>query len=257
MSQPTLPESPFAARPASPRLGIIHLLGWMIGVGAVLAIFRVTTDTTGYPPDWLPFLRMQQLGFGLAYGTAISGMGIFLWRWWRGLPGGPSQPGHWLLVVGGLGLVIDVLTTYAFKLVLHWSGTGIELTNFNVYLFYQATVWWLAAVVSIGILACLRGASRWWTAMTVATVLTLTLNSLVTTLSFYGFMQGAAGTWTWQMPIMVRIATMLIVLPILWLAEIADRRRGVGRDWLHGVGVLAITALGLVDLVSNLISLNR
>jgi hypothetical protein len=257
MSQPTLPESPFAVRPASPRLGIIHLLGWMLGVGAVLAIFRATTDTTGYPPDWLPFVRMQQLGFGLAYGTALSGLGLFLWRWWRGLPGGPSQPGHWLLVFGGLGLVIDVLTTYAIKLVLHWSDTEFDLTYFGAYLFYQATVWWWAAAVGAVFLARLRGATRGWTAMTVATVLTLTLNSLVTTLSFYGFMQGAAGTWMWQVPIMVRIATTLIVLPILWTAEIADRRRRAGRDWLHGVGVYAISGLGLVDLASNLISLNR
>jgi hypothetical protein len=253
----SLSDSPFATIPTAPRLGIIHFLGWMIGVGAILAIFRATTDLTDYPPDWLPFVHMQQLGFGLAYGTAISGQGLFLWRWWRGAPGGPSQPGHWLLVFGGLGLVIDLLTTLVIKLVLHWSGTGIELTHFGAYLFYQTTVWWLAAVVATVFLACLRGASRWWIAMTVVTVLLLTLNSLVTTLSFYGYMQGAAGAWTWQVPIMVRIVTMLTFLPILWTAEIADRRCRVPRDWLHGVGVVAITGLGLVDVASNLVSLNR
>ena len=43
------PECPFATQPAAPRLGIIHLLGWMIGVGAVLAIFRATTEMENYP----------------------------------------------------------------------------------------------------------------------------------------------------------------------------------------------------------------
>jgi hypothetical protein len=253
----SMSDSPFSTRKIAPRLGIIHLLGWMIGVGVVLAIFRATTDLANYSPEWLPFVRMQQLGFGIAYGTAISGLGLFLWRWWRGAPGGPSQPGHWLLVFGGLGLVIDLLTTLVIKLVLHWSGTGIELTHFGAYLFYQTMVWWMAAVVATIFLACLSGASRWWIAMTVVTALLLTLNSLVTTLSFYGYMHGAAGTWTWKVPIMVRIATTLIVLAILWMAEIVDRRHRVSRDWLHGAGVVAISGLGLVDFASNLVSLNR
>jgi hypothetical protein len=88
-------------------------------------------------------------------------------------------------------------------------------------------------------------------------VFALTLNSLVATVSFYGFTQGAAGSWMWQLPIVVRMVNSLVVLPLLWTAEAADRRRGLPRDWLHGAGVVAISGLGLVDLVANLVSLNR
>lgn len=254
MSQP---QSPFAARPAAPRLGIIHFLGWMIGVGAILAIFRATTNEADFPANWLPWVRMQQLGFGVAYGTAISGLCLFFWRWWRGAPGAPSQPGHWLLIFGGIGIVIDLTATQLLKLVLYWSGTGVEFTYFGAWLFYQATVWWLGAVIATIVLYRLRNASFWWTLTTLAAVLVLTLNSLAPTISFYGFMQGAGGSWLWQVPLMVRVANMCVVLPILWTAEVVDRRRRVPRDWLHGAGVVAVSGLGLVDLVSCLVTQYR
>jgi len=145
-------ESPFATPTRQSRLAIIHLLGWMVGIGAILAVFRATTDDLDYPEEWLPFLRMQQLGFGLAYGTAISGVGLFIWRWFRSRPGGPSQPGHWLLIFGGIGLVLDLTTTHGMKLALLWSGTGWELTHFGAWLFYQAALWWCAAVIATTIL---------------------------------------------------------------------------------------------------------
>src|SRR5262245_43217923 len=155
------PECPFATKPAAPRLGIIHLLGWMVGVSAVLAIFRATTEIENYPPSWLPWFRVQQLGFGMAYGTTISGLGLFLWRWWRAAPGAPSQPGHWLLVFGGIGIVIDLASTQAMKWTLYWSGTGIEPAYFGAFIFHQAAVWWLGAVIATLILVRLRDASFW------------------------------------------------------------------------------------------------
>jgi hypothetical protein len=251
------PQSPFAANHRPSRLAIIHLLGWMVGVGAILATFRATTNDLDYPKDWLPWLRVQQLGFGLAYGTAISGLGLFIWRWFRSKPGGPSQPGHWLLIFGGIGLIIDLAATHAMKLALLWSGTGIEFMHYSVWLFYQAIVRWMAAVIVTIILTRLRDASFWWIATTVAAMLTLTLDTSLTTISFFAFMHGAGGSWLWEVPLMVRIVGILVILPILWTAEFKDRARGVPRDWLHGGGIAAISGLALIDLASNVVSLSR
>src|SRR5262245_4512151 len=100
--------SSFATSTTSPRLGIVHFLGWMVGVGIVLAIYRAATEWNELPEEVDLTQRLIQLGFGLAYGTAASGLGLFVWRWTRGTASGPTQPGHWLLVFGGIGLVIDV-----------------------------------------------------------------------------------------------------------------------------------------------------
>src|SRR4030095_8809791 len=111
-----------------------------------------------------------------------SGLGLFLWRWWRSTPGRPTQAGHWLLIFGGLGLGIDLLSTNLMKLALHYSGTGLDITHFGAWLFHQASVWWLAAVIATIVLARLHDAGPWWSAMTVATVVVLTLNSIVATI---------------------------------------------------------------------------
>src|SRR5687767_9409788 len=88
------------------RLGVIHFLGWMLGCAVVLAIVRLGAAPGN--PTLADSLR--QLGYGLTYGTAASGLGLFLWRWRTGSGSGPTQPGHWLLVFGGIGLLLDLGT---------------------------------------------------------------------------------------------------------------------------------------------------
>ena len=79
------------------RLGIVHFLIWMSGCGVVLAIYRLNT-----PAQASLAQSASQLGYGLAYGTAASGLALFLWRWRTGSGPLPAQPGHWLLVFGAV-----------------------------------------------------------------------------------------------------------------------------------------------------------
>lgn len=92
--------------PPRNRLGIIHLLGCTLGCAAVLAVYRANAPAA---PTLLQSL--WQLGMGLAYGVAASGLVLFLWRWWTGSGPAPSQPGHWLLVFGGVGWLLDFTTS--------------------------------------------------------------------------------------------------------------------------------------------------
>ncbi|MEX2176536.1 MAG: hypothetical protein WD872_19380 [Pirellulaceae bacterium] len=117
----SLPPAPAPAPAVEPvgqrpqKLAIVHLLGWTLGVAAVLGLYRAVMDLSGLPAEWQLGARLSQLGFGLAYGTALAGMGLFVWRWARGIGPGPSQPGHWLLVLGGVGLLTDIFTIGAIQ----------------------------------------------------------------------------------------------------------------------------------------------
>src|SRR5262245_35581927 len=99
---------PAKAPPTSRRLGFGHFLVWMAGVGVVLALFQVGTDFNEMNESLALRTRLMHLSLGVAYGTAISGVGLFLWWRLRGVEMRPTQPGHWLLVVGGLALIIDL-----------------------------------------------------------------------------------------------------------------------------------------------------
>jgi hypothetical protein len=249
--------SPPVSRERPQRLAIVHFLGWMLGVGAVLAIYRASIDETTYPTEWLLYLRLQQLGFGLAYGTAIGGLGLFLWRWWRGTGAGPSQPGHWLLVFGGIGLIIDVGVAAGIHLALKWSGSGVKQTDLGVFLTYQVIAWWLGSQIGLCVLARLREASAWWTAAAIVIVLTLLVNAVTCNVALVGYASGAPGSWTSQLPLMVRIGGDACSVAAMGAAVVGDWLSGPRRDWLHVVGVVAMLGLGLVDLAVNLYSLWR
>lgn len=249
-SQPT-------TTPRPQKLAIVHLLGWMAGVGLVLAIYRANTDATEYPADWILSMRLTQLGMGLAYGTAISGLGLFLWRWWSGAGSGPTQPGHWLLVLGGMGLLLDFGTTAAIQGVLLVSGAGIKITYFPAWVSHQVVVWWIASQIALVVLLKARDAPFWWWGVALAAFLALSANAVANNVSLVAHMAGASGMWVWHMPLIVRITGEALMLLALCDAVYADLRARLPRDWLHAGGVLAGVGLGLVDLVTSAMSLWR
>src|SRR4029453_14079367 len=163
MSEPQPPAVAKSSVPNSPvqRLAIVHFLGWMIGVGAVLAIYRAATEFTEPTREVDLSQRLIQLGFGLAYGTAVSGLGLFLWRWWRGKGSGPTQPGHWLLVFGGIGLIVDVgVAAVVYAVMMSRSGNDHGSVAFRSWSNHQIIGWSIAALITSVVLIRLRAA--WW-----------------------------------------------------------------------------------------------
>ena len=227
------------------RLGIIHLLGWMLGCGAVLAIYRLNMPATPTLPDLL-----RHLGLGLAYGTAASGLGLFLWRWRTGSGPAPTQPGHWLLIFGGLGMLIDMGTTAPYLLALK---LGVR-EAFVWWLCQQLAAWSIATLIGLVVLTRLRGASRTWTTAAWIIVFALGLNAAADITSLIGI-RFSAGTWTWYLPIGAHLASVALALPPIWGAELADRLRGVPRDWLHYTGIASVSILAVVDFTIHYIAL--
>ena len=251
-----MPQARNGTPPKTQPLAIVHLLGWTLGVAVVLAIYRSITDDANYPPEFLWQVRLWQLGYGFFYGTAVSGLGLFLWRWFRG---GllPSQPGHWLLVLGGIGLVIDLGTgalVFGFMALRGWEA---PLSSFEGFLAQQIFAWSLAALLGIVFIVRMRGAKALWTLVAVIILIAAIINASLAAISFFCFLRGAVGAWVWQVPIMARLIVTPIAMIAIVAAAIADGRSSERRDWLHYGGVVSVLFLGAVELTMNWTSLTR
>src|SRR5262245_42740928 len=123
--------------PARPiRLGIVHLIGWMASVGVALAILRITGDDADLPPGYRVSAQLTQMLIGIAYGTALGGLALLVYRRiWLGSKF-PSQPGHWLFLLGSVGLLIDGGSLVAARLVAR-SWNAERALRFPEYWFYQ------------------------------------------------------------------------------------------------------------------------
>jgi hypothetical protein len=239
-------ESAVATAAPARRLGVGHFLAWMLGCGVVLAIYRAATDFSEVPVDARFRWQLVQLGFGLAYGTAISGLGLFLYWRWRGIGVGPTQPGHWLLVFGGIGLMIDIGLAGAVLATSRW----FEARNLSPYVAHQALGWLLAAVIGVPVL--IRGnRTLRWKRVGLLLVGCMFVGALAYGLWFAAPLIVIPGVWHWWAAIYVRAAGEVIGLSALVLAEVADRREGLPRDWLHLAGIVAIVALVAVDFAVN------
>lgn len=247
-------EALSGSSPKAQPLAIVHLLGWTLGVGVVLAIYRIITDDSDYPPEFLWRVRLWQLGYGFFYGTAVSGMGLFLWRWIRGGPG-PSQPGHWLLVLGGIGLVIDLATGAVVFGFMAFSGWDKPLLRFEGYLAQQIFAWSLAALLGTIFIARMRGAKPLWTVVVVLLLLAAIINASVATISLFYFFRSASGAWIWQAPILARLIATPILIATIVAAVVTDGLSRERRDWLHYGGVVATLFLGAIELTMNWTSL--
>jgi|GEM_PF-3597570 hypothetical protein len=242
------PQPPAVAKSPVQRLAIVHFLGWMIGVGAVLAIYRAATELTEPTREVDLSQRLIQLGFGLAYGTAVSGLGLFLWRWWRGKGSGPTQPGHWLLVFGGIGLIVDVgVAAIVYAVMMSRSGNDYGSMAFRSWSNHQIIGWSIAALIASVVLFRLRAA--WWWRVVVVVVLVLTIANVAANIVYVLGANGVfAGTWPYDISQFVRVVGALACIAVIGFAEACDRRQALARDWLHSAGLLMALSLASVDL---------
>lgn len=235
-------------RPQS-RLGIIHLLGWITGVAMVLAGYRAVLDAgwLGIPLDQYEATRWWQLGYGLAYGAGLSTLGLLVWRRLRGDRCFPSHPGHWLLVFGGLALMIDAAAFVVAKgVVTVMSSRGRVAIDW--FWIQQSLGWGIALVVGLLVLA--RMTTNWhWRLLATLITLAIGVNWLTNTLvvaDFFGQGFGWSGTW-WLYYLVLYARAASIALCLVAMPLVLSGDRGEPRDWLHWVGVAASVMLGVVD----------
>lgn len=247
--------SPNATDARPQKLAIVHLLGWTLGVAAVLGIYRAAA--VWHAEDGQPVqMTWPALGYGLAYGTAISGLGLFLWRWWRSSgqsPGearfrGPTQPGHWLLVFAGIGLVIDVSVAAAVDLLCAFREPSHSA---HPWLVHQVVGWSIGWLIGLAVLLNLRDASRLWMVAVMLVVIWMMGNAVFHALTLVHIQLGWGGFWPWWMTNCFRVFGLAAVSAAVAAAEWWDRLNGASRDWLHFGGIAAALALGAVDVAVN------
>lgn len=219
------------------RLGVVHLLGCMLGCGVVLAMIRVAGPKN---PDLS--IQLRQLGLGLAYGTAISGLVLYVWRWWTASGPGPSQPGHWLILFCGIGFLIDISVTSVLE-PLRMLG----LLRWDRGFLHESVGWWIASLIGLIVLLRLKDASRLWIAAAAGIVLALMINAVASTVAVVAMAQGSRGSWPWYAAVTAHLVGTAIALPLLWIAAGSDVARRLHRDWLHVGGLCAVSLLGSVD----------
>jgi hypothetical protein len=247
-----MPNSPVLPQ----KLAIVHILGWTLGVGVVLGIYRAVAVWHAANLDQPVQLSWPAVGYGLAQGTAVSGLGLLIWRWWRGTCQGPTQPGHWLLIFGSIGLIIDQGVAVGIETWQTLHGLSNPY-NYLVHYAHQAAGWGLGAILGMIVLANLRGAGRLWIAATLFIVLTISASALAYSASFIGGYRGIPGTWIWKIPLCIRVVGEACIVVTLIGAESSDRIRGLPRDWLHLGGYAATLATVAVDLSLNVPALWR
>ena len=245
----------------APRLGIVHLLGWMAGCAVVLAIYRGTTDWAKIDPEYRATLRLWQLAFGLLYGTALSGLGLLAWRRLRGQSTFPTMPGHWLLVLSGIGFLHDGLTSWiAGRILAHES---LSPYGFSPYWLQQTLGWGGAALVGLG--CCfVKGAPFHWRVFILLVTLVFFANALTHGLGAADQLSPLvlrrrlfSGSWPYYYGPLARVVgetTCVGMLPLLvWL----DARARLRRDWLHWTGAVVVTGLAIVDVLQNFLTLRQ
>jgi hypothetical protein len=234
--------------PKNNHLTIIHLLGWMVGCGVVLTVHRI--GVLPYQHGDVLVYQVLDLGTNIGYGTFLSGLMLFALRWATHQGSLPSQPGHWIIVLGGLGYLIGVLPV-----------TVPPILDPQHVFWRPAISLWLTLAIGLIFVLRLRGASWPWRVTAGLVVITIAVNAVACTggsISEYLWSTYPRG-WTrrsgWWVALLLHLpdpdrtalAAPLVCLPAIWAAEIADHRRGIARDWLHNVGIAAVSLVGLID----------
>ncbi len=255
MSTPDLPLPPQRT-----PLGIIHLLGWITGVAVVLAAYRAALDAgwLDVAKDSYEEARWWQLGYGLVYGTALSTLGLLLYRRLRGDSRFPVHPGHWLLVFGGLAFFLDVAAFGMAKGLLALWKSRFQMDP-GWYYCQQSLAWGMALVVALVFLTRLKTDWNWrllaWLIASLIAVnwLTNTLVVFEIVTQTLGF-QIIWGAWPFYLVHYAEIIGVGVCLLAMPLVIGCDRQ---SRDWLHWVGIAATIMLALVEEANQIATLVR
>lgn len=215
-----------------PRLGIIHLLGW-VTVAAVLMKFNVAMEMLKTTPSRSvseTFKLVQQIitysGTIMMAATLVGGMVFYYDRFCRKSKGS-LQPGHWLIAIHSVASVISLII---------WLGMSIlsrdESMNqdaFRIYIAIYGFIYLGMAIACFFAVRRLAERGRWrWV------LIYMTIEN-----GFQGIMYGYAALH--RDVFMHYLNTQCCGYPLVALelvAMIIDLVKRVPRDWLHWLGVV-------------------
>lgn len=222
MRESILTENP--ARPSEDvppeRLTIAHLLIFTTTSAILLGVRRALHQEQ---QDYRLFGEIVSFCYAPIFGAGLAACLLCAWRRANGGPRFPRQPGHWLLVLGG----VTGLMSLSFQVLL-------TLTKAQ---FSFSPLWSIVAVISclveltIYILATRDTRGVWWWVFGVGVFRSL-LMLLLSGLMLIGLLSGYSHYW-------IDAKLYLLISGGVAVAAIADAWQGINRDYLHFIGVCA------------------
>ncbi|MCH5375183.1 MAG: hypothetical protein JJ992_14520 [Planctomycetes bacterium] len=238
--------------PPQPRLGVSHLMLWMLGSGLLLSVHQqVSNPDTAGRPTWFQWHQtVIAVISSIVYGPAIASLIMVVFRKIRGGPRFPSQPGHWLLL--GIGSY-TALQTAGYLLAMTLSYLAMTLSYRDILddmaiKMGTACLGHVTALILFAIAAYRIDERRYWRVLFVFLAAVQGVVALA-----YGCLATAGVRFSDSIWALARIAfygTPAVVLAAMILVVVLDHRRAKGRDWLHRVGVLVQLLASLLSLIS-------
>lgn len=219
--------------PPPERLSIAHLLVWTALSAVLLGVDRATSHLPHIQPS--SFTRLMSFIYAPLFGAGVAGLVLMAWRLVTDGPRFPAQPGHWLLVIGGVQSLMH-LSLFTFQAIVQ-LGFSWELFLAGRFV-EELTCGTLLALA-------IRDSRRIWRITFVIGLIGYALQLLLTII-----------TLLWLEPALLRVELLMhwIVFASCVIAAIDDCTQRDWRDYLHWTGlVVRLTYLSLVTAIPYLL----
>lgn len=226
---------------AQPRLGVAHLLVWMTGSAAILAIQRAQGQWDGYPQAQRWFYLALAVPQSMVWGAVVGSLAVGIVRRLQGRIF-PVHPGQWIALLWG-SMAVALWLGMAVLFLLS-DGTGASSTDdplFKWQFGFFAALQVLTAATCMVVAGVGRLERRWRVLLVVLAVETALIGLCffaVATLSAVDFMNGLTGAFLAAN--LVQMLGGLATVAVLGVCVTGDVRRRIERDWMHYVGVAAV-----------------
>ncbi|WP_425617364.1 hypothetical protein NA78x_001038 [Anatilimnocola sp. NA78] len=222
-------QEPPIYQPPPERITIGILMLWTAMSAVLLAFDRATNDFWSGRIGWLS--QVVAFFYAPLWGSHTAAVVLMVWRYMTDGPRFPTQPGHWLLVIGGVHATATIFLSMVVLSTLNtWGYAGPIYEVLRLLTLALATV-----------LYCLplRTFQQMWGAAFVCGAVTQGVILLVNV----GSMLFARNNF---LVFRIEFVTTWVVLGAILLAVISDLRCGQRRDSLHTVGIFATIAMQLL-----------
>lgn len=230
--------------PARNRLSIAHLMLWTLGTAIVLAYFRTVVTVNSAAGSTGRLWTLSILANSVILGVQVGGALLFGWRLCRNLPGQPSQPGHWLLLIEGFSTMVSFSCIVAMR----WFDAGILHSLRGMVAMIPSAL--LAATGCVWALRQLRPLNGLWiTVFAALATFHLMILPIVITEYMTSPLSGRHAVWLILLYFEYLPGLVALVLLIAGIRDLAQP----GRDAFHWAGVLAAFARHLLQLALVLV----
>ena len=207
-----------------PPLTIGHIMAWTMGTALLLVFFKINRSMYGELDSHIrATISGQYIAHCLIQGPAVAFLGVFLVRKIRGGAPLPVEPGHWMLLVGGVSAV--------FGLLVNLIRYQIQGFAFDSWLYF--TFVYVPSFILLILAIRAKRSKRLWRVFFAVSIVQSIFQILI--------------------PLTIRVlpiqaysvmSFVFFFLPmfILISAIIDDRINKRRRDWIHWVGVMVQAA---------------